>query len=159
MARGQKEIKKRQIKADPVYGNVLLARFTNNLMKDGKKTTAQRVVYEALEVIKKEGENPIEVFEKAINAVAPRQEVRAKRVGGAAYQIPMDVRGPRKISLAIRWILDAARKRSNKEYKTFSAKLAQELMDSAKEEGEAIKRRDMAHKMAESNKAFSHFRF
>lgn len=159
MSRGSKEVKKRNIAPDPVYGNVLVARFINKTMISGKKTTAQRMIYGAFEIIKKQGKDPVEVLEKAINSVAPKQEVKAKRVGGAAYQVPMEVRGPRKISLAIRWILEATKKRSNSEFKTFDQKLAAELMAAINNEGEAIKKRDMIHKMAEANKAFSHFRF
>ncbi len=159
MSRGNKVIKKRDIAPDPIYGKVLVARFINRAMKDGKKTTAQRMVYGAFDIIKEQGKDPIEVFEKAIEAVAPKQEVRAKRVGGAAYQVPMEVRGPRKVSLAIRWILEAAKKRPTSEYKTFDQKLAAEFMAVLNNEGEAIKKRDMAHKMADANKAFSHFRF
>jgi len=159
MSRGQKIIKKREISPDPIYGNVLVARFINRSMYDGKKTTAQRMIYGAFEIIKEQGKDPVEVFEKAIDTVAPKQEVRAKRVGGAAYQVPMEVRGPRRISLAIRWILEAAKKRPNTESKTFSEKLAAEFLSASANEGEAIKKRDLMHKMADANKAFSHFRF
>jgi len=159
MSRGTKVIPKRVISPDPVYGNVLIARFINRSMQSGKKTTAQRVVYGAFDIIKAQGKDPVEVFEKAIDSVAPKQEVRAKRVGGAAYQVPMEVRGPRKISLAIRWILEAAKKRPTSEYKTFDQKLAAELLAILNNEGEAVKKRDTVHKMAEANKAFSHFRF
>jgi len=159
MSRGNKVIKKREIAPDPIYGNVLIARFINRAMKDGKKTTAQRMIYGAFDIIKEQGKDPVQVFQQAIDTVSPKQEVRSKRVGGAAYQVPMEVRGPRKISLAIRWILEAATKRSNSEFKTFEQKLAAELMAVVNNEGEAVKKRDMAHKMAEANKAFSHFRF
>src|SRR5579871_7005874 len=116
MARGGIKIKKRKAEADPVYGSVLLAKFINNIMHDGKKTTAQRVVYDAFEMLKSQGHNPVQVFEKALETVGPKLEVRARRIGGAAYQVPTEVRGTRRISLAIRWILDATRKRSNAEY-------------------------------------------
>lgn len=159
MSRGSKTIKKRDIAPDPVYGSVLVARFINRTMLSGKKTTAQRIVYGAFDIIKEEGKDPVETLEKAIETVAPKQEVRAKRVGGAAYQVPMEVRGPRKTSLAIRWILEAAKKRPTAEYKTFDKKLASELLSVINNEGEAIKKRDTVHKMAEANKAFSHFRF
>lgn len=159
MARGAKNIKKRDIQPDPVYGNVLLARFTNRLMQDGKKTVAQRVIYDALEILKKPDQDPISVFEKAVDNVGPRQEVKARRIGGAAYQVPSEVRGARRVALAIRWIIEAARKRPNTEYKTFAQKLAAELSDASQNQGEAIRRRDIAHKMAEANKAFSHFRW
>lgn len=160
MARGAHVTKKRNIDADPVYNNVLLARFINRLMRDGKKTVAEGVVYDALELIKQNGaEDPVKIFEKAIDAVSPRTEVKARRIGGAAYQVPTEVRGPRRVSLAIRWLIEAARKRPNAEFKKFSEKLAAELTDAANNAGDAIKKRDVAHRMAEANKAFSHFRF
>jgi len=159
MPRGGKGVAKRKIDADPIYGSVLLAKFINNVMQDGKKTTAQRVVYDALDILKEKGKDPLQTFEKALDTIAPKQEVRAKRVGGAAYQVPMEVRGPRKISLSIRWLLEAARKRSNSEYKSFAEKLAQEMLDAIDNQGEAIKKRDTVQRMAEANKAFAHFRF
>ena len=159
MSRGNKTIKKRDIAPDPIYGSVLVSRFINRTMMSGKKTTAQRMIYGAFDIIKEQGKDPVETLEKAIDSVAPKQEVRAKRVGGAAYQVPMEVRGPRKVSLSIRWVLEAARKRSNSEYKSFAAKLAQELLDALENQGEAIKKRDSVQRMAESNKAFAHFRF
>lgn len=128
-------------------------------MEDGKKTVAQKNVYDALDILKEKGMDPIKTFEKALDSIAPKQEVRAKRVGGAAYQVPMEVRGNRKISLSIRWLLEAARKRPNSEFKTFSEKLAAEIQASLSNEGEAIRKRDNVHKMAEANKAFAHFRF
>src|SRR3989344_1594017 len=155
MARGNRVTKKRLIEPDPIYGNILVAKFINRLMRDGKKTVAQRVVYDAFELLKKEGD-PIKIFEQAIEAVGPKVEVKAKRIGGAAYQVPQEVRGARKTALAIRWILEAARKRPTAEYKTFAEKLAAELLDATKNLGEAIKKRDVAHRMAEANKAFSH---
>jgi small subunit ribosomal protein S7 len=128
-------------------------------MERGKKTVAQKLVYSALEKIKKAGEDPIKIFETAINTVGPKTEVRARRVGGASYQVPMEVRGDRRVALAIRWIVAFASKRSNKEYKTFSDKLAAELTDAAKGLGEAIKKRDTIHRTAEANKAFAHFKW
>jgi len=159
MSRGNKTIKKRDIAPDPIYGSVLVSRFINRTMMSGKKTTAQRMIYGAFDIIKEQGKDPVETLEKAIDSVAPKQEVRAKRVGGAAYQVPMEVRGPRKVSLAIRWILEAAKKRPTSEYKTFDKKLAAELLAVLNNEGEAVRKRDTIHKMAEANKAFSHFRF
>jgi small subunit ribosomal protein S7 len=159
MSRGNKTIKKRDIVPDPIYGSVLVSRFINRTMMSGKKTTAQRMIYGAFDIIKEQGKDPVETLEKAIDSVAPKQEVRAKRVGGAAYQVPMEVRGPRKVSLAIRWILEAAKKRPTSEYKTFDKKLAAELLAVLNNEGEAVRKRDTIHKMAEANKAFSHFRF
>lgn len=127
-------------------------------MRDGKKTVAQRVVYNALEILKKEGD-PIQLFEQAVEAVGPKVEVKARRIGGAAYQVPQEVRGARKTALAIRWILEAAAKRPTAEYKTFAEKLAAELLDATRNAGDAVKKRDVAHRMAEANKAFSHFRW
>lgn len=160
MARGTHTTTKRKITADPVYGNLLLAKFINRLMQDGKKTIAQKVLYDALDFMKEKGEkDPISAFERAVDIVAPKVEVKAKRIGGAAYQVPTEVRGSRKISLAIRWILEAARKRPTSEYKKFSEKLGAELLDVNKNAGEAVRKRDVAHKMAEANRAFAHFRF
>lgn len=128
-------------------------------MEDGKKTVAQKNVYNALDILKEKGMDPIQSFEKALDSIAPRQEVRAKRVGGAAYQVPMEVRGTRKVSLSIRWLLEATRKKPNTDYKTFSEKLASEIIAALNNEGEAIRKRDSVHKMADANKAFAHFRF
>lgn len=154
-----KKAPKREIAADPVYKNKLVARFINYLMRDGKKTVAENVLYDAFEILSKKNQDPIVVFEKAIQNVGPRQEVKPRRVGGASYQIPMEVRGERKQALAIRWIIDAARKRSNKEYQIFEKKLASELMDASNELGEAIKKRDSVHRMAAANRAFAHFKW
>lgn len=154
-----KKVEKRKISPDKIYNNHLLAKFINSIMKDGKKSVAEKNVYEAFNILEKQGRNPLETFEKAIQNVGPRQEVKAKRVGGASYQVPMDVRGDRRISLAIRWIIEAAKARSNKEYHTFSEKLAAELLSAVNNEGAAVKKRDTAHRMAEANRAFSHFRF
>src|SRR3990167_6227922 len=158
MARGNTVTKKRLISPDPIYGNILVARFINRLMHDGKKTVAQRVVYDAFELLKKEGD-PVEIFEKAIDNVGPKQEVKARRIGGAAYQVPQEVRGARRVALAIRWILEAAHKRPTAEHKSFESKLAAELKDATQNLGEAIRKRDIAHRMAEANKAFRHFRW
>jgi len=154
-----KRITKELLTADPVYGNRLVTRFINRVMKDGKKSIAQKLVYDALEQIKTQGEDPMKVFETAINTVGPKMEVRARRMGGASYQVPVEVRGDRRIALAIRWIVTFAKKRSNKEYKTFAEKLAVELIDGAKGVGEAIKKRDLVHRMAEANRAFAHFKW
>ena len=128
-------------------------------MRDGKKTIAQRVFYDSLSLIEKQGKNPLETFERAISNIEPRLEVKARRVGGANYQIPIEVRGERKMSLAIRWIIQAATSRPSKEYHTFAEKLAAELMDAIENKGEAIKKKDVMHRMADANKAFSHFRW
>lgn len=128
-------------------------------MKSGQKTVAQKVFYGALEILGKDNQNPLLVFESAIQNVGPKQEVKSKRVGGANYQVPMDVRPERRMSLAIRWIIEAARSRSNKEYHKFEEKLAAELLDASKNEGAAVKKRDTVQRMADANRAFSHFRF
>jgi len=154
-----KKVVKRQVEPDKVYQSKLVTKFINNLMKDGKKTVAQKIFYDALLEIDKKGQKGIEVFENAVNNVGPRQEVKAKRIGGASYQVPIEVRGDRKTSLSIRWIIEAARARSSKDYHSFSLKLAAELMDAVANQGAAIKKRDTAHRMAEANRAFSHFRF
>lgn len=159
MPRGGRIAKKRQIEVDPIYGSFMVSKFINRLMVSGKKTTAQRVVYGAFDILKEQGHDPIKVFETALDNVGPRVEVKAKRIGGAAYQVPTEVRGERKNSLSIRWILEAAKKRSNKDYKTFSAKLAAEFLDANNNLGDAIRKKEIAHRMAEANKAFAHFRF
>lgn len=144
---------------DPLYGNRLLTRLINRVMRNGKKTVAQKQVYRALDIIKEKGEDPIKTFELAVATVGPKMEVKSRRVGGASYQVPVEVKGDRRISLAIRWIVTLARKRSNREYRTYAEKLAAELMDAAKGQGEAIKKRDTVLRMAEANRAFSHFRW
>lgn len=136
-----------------------MTRLVNRVMQSGKKSIAQDLVYKAFEKIKEKGEDPVKVFESAVNNVGPKVEVRARRVGGASYQVPMELRGDRRLSLAIRWIVTYARKRSNKEYKTYADKLAVELTDAAGGVGEAIKKRDTVHRMAEANRAFAHFRW
>ncbi|MBI5449172.1 30S ribosomal protein S7 [Candidatus Gottesmanbacteria bacterium] len=158
MARA-KRTKRALLSADPVYGNRLLARCINRVMLHGKKRTAEGQVYGALELIKEKGEDPMKVFELAIATAGPKMEVKARRVGGASYQVPQEVRGDRRVSLALRWIVSFANKRPNKEYKTFAAKLAAELMDAAKGQGETIKKRDTVHRMAEANRAFAHFKW
>lgn len=154
-----KKTYKKLIPADPVYNNRLVTRFINRVMQSGKKRVAEALVYKALDLIKEKGEDPIKVFETAINNVGPKTEVKARRVGGASYQVPMEVRGDRRVALAIRWIVEFAKKRSNREYHTFAEKLAVELMDAAKNLGEAIKKRDTIHRMAEANRAFAHFKW
>lgn len=150
----------RKIDPDPVYGDVLVTKIINRSMLAGKKSVAQKQVYNALEAIKAETKkDPVEVLHKALDAIRPTMEVRPRRVGGAAYQVPMPVRGPRRDSLAIRWLIFAARARSNSDYHTFADKLKAEILDASKEEGGAIKKKqDMEH-MAEANRAFAHFRW
>jgi small subunit ribosomal protein S7 len=152
-------VKKILLPADPVYGNRMLSRLVNRVMKHGKKRTAEGLVYKALDIIKEKGEDPIKVFETAIATVGPKMEVKARRVGGASYQVPMEVRGDRRVALALRWIVAFANKRPNKEYHTYAEKLAAELIDGAKGVGDAIKKRDTVHRMAEANRAFAHFKW
>lgn len=152
-------VKRTLLPADPIYGNRMLSRFINRVMRSGKKRTAERVVYKALDIVKEKGEDPIKVFELAINTAGPKMEVRPRRVGGASYQVPSEVRGDRRIALASRWIVGFAHRRSNKEYKTYAEKLAAELIDASKGVGEAIKKRDAMQRMAEANRAFAHFKW
>jgi small subunit ribosomal protein S7 len=153
------KVKKRQAIVDPLYANRLLAKFINRVMKSGKKSTAQHVVYTALEMVKAKELDPVTVFQTALQNVGPRLEVRPRRVGGASYQVPTEVRGERKVSLAIRWIILAASKRPSKQYHTFSEKLFAELMDAYNNTGEAIKKRDLMLRNAEANRAFAHFKW
>ena len=155
--RGQVRIK--EVEADPIYKNKMVTKLVNRAMRDGKKTVVQKEVYEAFEIIKKEEDDPIKVFTQALENVKPSMEVRPRRIGGAAYQVPMPVRGSRRDSLAIRWILAAANARPNSQFKTFSQKLAIELKDAANGEGGAVKKKTDMERMAEANRAFSHFRW
>lgn len=157
--RGRKSIKKRKVEGDELYASPLVAKFINNLMKDGKKTSAQKVFYNSFELLSKNNQNPLVIFETAIQNVGPKQEVKSRRVGGANYQVPMDVRPERRTSLAIRWIIEAARSRSNKEYHNFEEKLAAEFLEASQNLGAAVKKRDTVQRMADANRAFSHFRF
>ncbi len=152
-------ISKKLLIPDPIYGNRLLARLINRVMRDGKKTVAQGQVYKALDLIKEKNEDPIKIFETAIATVGPKVEVKARRVGGASYQVPMEVRGDRRVALAIRWIVGFSQKKPNKEFHTYAEKLAAELLDAAKGQGEAVKKRDTVHRMAEANRAFAHFKW
>ena len=134
-----KKTKKRQTNPDKIYSSKLVAKFINNLMRDGKKTVAQKNFYEALNLIAQKGQNALEVFERSISNVEPKQEVKARRVGGASYQVPIEVRGDRRTSLAIRWIIQAAKARPSKEYHTLAEKLAAEFLDAIENKGDAIK--------------------
>jgi len=137
-----------------------VTKLINRSMKDGKKTVVRKEVYAAFEIIKtKSGEDPIKVFDQALENIRPNMEVRPRRVGGAAYQVPQQVRGPRRESLAIRWLVAAANSKSNKEFHTYAEKLASEIMDAAKGEGVSVKKRQEVERVAEANKAFSHFRW
>lgn len=154
-----KRVTKPLLPVDPIYGNRLISRFINRVMLSGKKRVAEQVVYKAFDIVKEKGEDPVKVFETAINTVGPKMEVRARRVGGASYQVPTEVRGDRRVALAMRWIIQFAGKRSNREFKTFADKLAVELMEAAKGQGEAIKKRDAMQRAAEANRAFAHFKW
>jgi len=166
---------KREILPDPVFGDLVLSKFINNLMLDGKKTTAEGIVYGALEIMDGKGTNDnksadgeeggetahiksvgLRLFHDALKNVKPRLEVRSRRVGGATYQVPVEVRTERAMALAIRWIIGAARKRSEN---NMTDRLANELLDAANERGSAVKKRDDTHKMADANKAFAHYRW
>lgn len=158
MARG-KQVRLLRATGDRLYGNLFLGKMINRIMRDGKKSVAEKEVYNALELIKKHHENPLEVINEAIKNISPQMEVRSRRIGGAAYQVPTMVRGNRKISLALRWLIAEAQSRPNTEYHTFAEKLAAEILDAHKGEGAAVKKKDTVHKMAEANRAFSHFRW
>lgn len=146
---------KREHRPDIKYGSVSVSRFINYLMQDGKKNAAEKIMYDALENLKKEtGEEPLQVFEKALENVSPMVEVTSKRVGGANYQVPREVRQERKFMLAVRWIIEAARKKSGK---PMADRLSEELLLAAKNEGTAIKKKLDTHRMAEANRAFAHF--
>ncbi|NNE47790.1 MAG: 30S ribosomal protein S7, partial [Rhodothermales bacterium] len=148
---------RRQVVADPIYHDELVSRFVNSVMKEGKKSIAQRIVYNAFRAIEERTSEPgIEVFRKAVNNAAPLVEVRSRRVGGATYQVPIEVRPERRTALAFRWIIQYARARNDK---SMASRLANELMSAANGEGGAIKKKDDTHRMAEANKAFAHFRF
>lgn len=151
-----KEAPKRKIKPDAQYNNVNVAKFINYIMKKGKKSLAQKIVYTSFDLIKEKAKKePLEVFTQAVKNVAPMLEVRSKRVGGANYQIPVPVKGDRKLMLAYRWIIDAAR---SKKGAPISQKLAEELVNAYNKEGVAVRKRETVHKMAEANRAFAHFR-
>ncbi len=147
---------KRVITPDSRYNDAMVTRFVNNMMLDGKKSTAFQVFYDAMDIIEKRtGDNPHEVWKKAVNNAMPQVEVRSRRIGGATFQIPTEIRGTRKIAISMKWLIKFSRKRSGK---GMAQKLAAELVAAAKGEGASVKRKEDTHKMAESNKAFAHFR-
>ena len=147
----------RKIYPDPKYGSVVISKFINSIMYDGKRSRAEKILYTALDKFKeKSKEDPVKIFNSAISNVKPNLEVRSRRVGGATYQVPVEVKPSRSQALALRWIMDATRKRKNK---TMAEKLYFELLDASQNKGSAIKKREDTHKMAESNKAFAHFRW
>lgn len=156
--RGTQKLK--AVVPDAIYGSKLVTKLINRSMYDGKKSVARTQIYDAFEIIKeKSGDDPVKVFDQALENIKPAMEVRAKRIGGAAYQVPAPVRGPRRESLAIRWLVAAANSRSNSDFHTYGGKLAAEIMDAAKGEGSAVKKRTDMERVAEANKAFSHFRW
>jgi len=147
--------KKQEIKLDPVFNDLVVAKFTNQVMINGKKSVAQKIVYRAFDIIKeKTQKEPLEVFEKALENVGPRLEVRPKRIGGATYQVPVEVSGNRRMSLAMKWIIGAARSRKGK---PMEEKLAEELIEAFENKGAAVRKKETTHKMAEANRAFAHF--
>ncbi len=150
-------VAKREILPDAKYGNVTLAKFMNHVMVSGKKSVAERIVYGALEAVEsKMNRDPIEVFDEALEAIAPLVEVKSRRVGGATYQVPVEVRPSRRTALAMRWLVDFSRGRSEK---SMPQRLAGELIDASQGKGAAVRKREDVHRMAEANKAFSHYRF
>lgn len=153
----RREVPTRKVLPDPKYKDQTIAKFINIMMHDGKKSVAERIMYGALDIIRKKGnENPVEIFNAALDNVSPSVEVKSRRVGGATYQIPVEVRPSRQLALAMRWLVTAARQRNEQ---SMTVKLAGELLDASEERGSAVKRRVDTHKMAEANKAFSHYRF
>ena len=150
-------VPKREVLPDPVYGSVTVAKLINSIMLDGKKGTAQSIVYGAFDMIEKQtGENPLEVFEKAMNNIMPVLEVKAKRIGGANYQVPVEVRPERRQTLGLRWLTKYTRARGER---TMAERLAKELMDAANNTGASVKKKEDTHKMADANRAFAHFRW
>ena len=150
-------VPKREVLPDPVYGSVVVAKLINSIMLDGKKGTAQSIVYSAFDMFKEQtGEEPLEVFEKAMNNIMPVLEVKAKRIGGANYQVPVEVRPERRQTLGLRWLTKYTRARGEK---TMAERLAKELMDAANNTGASVKKKEDTHKMADANRAFAHFRW
>ena len=148
---------KREVLPDPIFGDVVVTKFINNLMFDGKKSVAEKLFYNSLNIIKKKSKKDgLEIFKKALENVAPILEVKSKRIGGATYQVPVEVRAERRSALAMRWLIIAARKRSER---TMAARLAGEILDASQNRGTAVKKREDTHKMADANKAFAHYRW
>lgn len=153
----RKKAEKRDVQPDPVFGDKLVTRFVNNLMRDGKKNIARKILYQAFEIIEeKTGEEGVNVFKTALDNVTPVVEVRSRRVGGSTYQVPVEVRPDRGTSLAIRWLIRASKSRNDK---SMALRLSRELMDASNSEGGAVRKKDEVHRMAEANKAFAHYRF
>ena len=156
MSRRRAQVK-RQVEADPIYGTKVITKFINSLMIDGKKTVAEKIVYKTFDIIKeKSKQDPLEVFNEAIKNVKPNLEVKSRRVGGATYQVPVEVRSDRAPALAIRWLIESSKKRGDK---TMQERLSKEFLDASTNKGNAIKKKEDTHKMAEANKAFAHFRW
>jgi len=156
MPRRKRVLKRRPIQPDPYYGDTVLTKFMNMLMYDGKKTAASRIVNDAFEDLKKKGEDPLKTFRKAIDNVKPEVEVRSRRVGGANYQVPMEVRPERKLSLSCRWLISASRDRMGR---SMGEKLSAEVYEASQGRGGAMRKREEVHKMADANRAFAHFRW
>ena len=153
----RREVPKRQVLPDPKFGSEILAKFMNVVMLDGKKAVAEKIVYGALDIIAQRSKlNPVEVFGQALENIRPMVEVKSRRVGGATYQVPVEVRPNRQNALAMRWMVEAARKRGGK---SMGVRLADEVLDAVEKRGAAFKKREDVHRMAEANKAFSHFRW
>ena len=153
----RRKAEKRDVQPDPIFEDKLITRFVNNLMRDGKKNVARKIVYQAFEVIEERtGETGIEIFRSALQNSTPVVEVKSRRVGGATYQVPVEVRQERGTALGMRWLIKAARSRNDK---SMSLRLSRELIDASKNEGGAVRKKDETHRMAEANKAFAHFRF
>ena len=153
----RREVPKREILPDPVYNSQLVTKFVNVVMRDGKKTVAEKILYNALSVIQERtGEDPMKVFKKAVENVKPALEVKSRRVGGSTYQVPIEVRPSRRLALSMRWLIHFAAARGEK---TMDLRLANELMDAASHRGASIKKKDDTHRMAEANKAFAHYRW
>lgn len=152
----RREVPKRPMMPDPKYGDKLVTRFVNSLMVAGKKSTAEAILYGALDILEErsKGENPVEIFRKAVENAKPAVEVKSRRVGGSTYQVPVEVRAERRVALSVRWLIQAARSRGER---TMMEKLANELLDAANIRGAAIKKKDETHRMADANKAFAHF--
>jgi small subunit ribosomal protein S7 len=154
----RREIPKRELAADPLYNSTLVSKFINTVMSDGKRSTAERILYQSFDIIKeRSGDDPLKVFKKALDNVKPSLEVKSRRVGGSNYQVPIEVNPNRRLSLSIRWIVGFARARGDG--KTMQEKLANELLDASNLRGGAVKKREDTHRMAEANKAFAHYRW
>jgi small subunit ribosomal protein S7 len=154
----RREIPKRELAADPLYGSTLVSKFINTVMRDGKRSTAEAILYRSFELIKeRSGDDPLKVFKKALDNVRPTLEVKSRRVGGSNYQVPIEVTPNRRLSLSIRWLVSFARTRGDG--KTMEEKLANELLDASNLRGGAVKKREDTHRMAEANKAFAHYRW